>query len=106
MCMYLVYIFQKINCRVVTPQMHYELRIILLRSMSQKMICYDGLPFTNVFPEKNPKTLYVLYDKKMLVRFTKGKIEKRNLNVLPSLEIYEFLIVELRLCSLLYIFMY
>lgn len=37
------------------------------------------LPFTNVafFPEKNPKTLYVLYDKKMLVRFTKGKIEKK-----------------------------
>ena len=52
------------------------------------------LPFTNVafFPEKNPKTLYVLYDKKMLVRFTKEKIEN--------------LIVELRLCSLLYIFMY
>ena len=105
--MYL-YIFQKINCRVVTPQMHYELRIILLRLTSQKMICYDGVTFykCGFFPEKNPKTLYVLYDKKMLVRFTKGKIEQRYLNVLPSLEIYEFLIVELRLCSLLHIFMY
>ena len=36
------------------------------------------LPFTNVafFPEKTLK-LCMYYDKKMLVRFTKGKIEKK-----------------------------
>ena len=77
-----VYIFQKINCRVVTPQMHYyELRIILLRLTSQKMICYD-VTFTNVaFFQKK---------KYLLSRWLKGKIGKTNLK-LPRIEIYEFL---------------